>query len=152
MLTSKQAKEAIRKAARPALQPTLAAARSYAPRKTGRLKRSIKIRAISRSRTRVGARVTTAKGDNQFKGKTFYAGFQEWGWKTGRRTSNRDLGADKNKRRTSSQRAEAASRNDARKRKTGLGFLKKAARSTRIAALDLYQQGILQYIRNVAKG
>jgi hypothetical protein len=64
-----------------------------------------------------------------FKGRTFYAAFQEYGWKTGKRASNQDLGVKKNKRRTSAQREEIASMNRARKSVRGQRYLYKATHS-----------------------
>ncbi|XZE36547.1 HK97-gp10 family putative phage morphogenesis protein [Pirellulaceae bacterium SH501] len=177
-LTSKQAKEAIRKAARPALQPTLAAARANAPKRSGRLQRSIKIRAIKRSRSRVGARVTTAKSDNQFSGRTFYAAFQEWGWKTGsrrgelnavsRRIANqlrresraakglKKRGSDFRARQENYFASEGARR--AARQKIAIRrqipakeFLRRAARSTKSQALKLYSDSIRSYIRSIAR-
>jgi len=43
----------------------------------GRLKKSIKVRAMKRKRGRVGFRVTTGAGE--FKGDTFYGGMVEYG-------------------------------------------------------------------------
>lgn len=167
-LTSKQAKEAIRKSARPALAPTLAAAKANAPKKSGRLQRSIKIRAIKRSRSRVGARVTTAKTDNQFSGRTFYAAFQEWGWKTGKRKSKVAAaesaafaaGADaasirakrkKDRRRTASSLGEKIKPPAVRRQIAAKEYLRRAARSTRSQALKLYSDGIRAYIRSIAR-
>lgn len=150
-LTSSQAKAAIRKAARPALKPTLAAARANVARRTGRLARSIKIRALGRSRNRVGMRVTTSSSDNAFSGKTFYGAFQEWGWKTGARKSRVSSVA---KRTTIQAKAEARRsakvRPQIRRQIAGSGALKKAARSTRSQALRLYMAGIQEYIRSIA--
>ena len=77
-LSGKDAKAAIRKGSRKALKPVLADARQLAPVRTGALRRSIKVRAIKRSRTRVGSRVTTGKAT--FTGPTFYGGFVEYGY------------------------------------------------------------------------
>jgi HK97 gp10 family phage protein len=76
----KDSKKAVRKASRPALKPVLQESRELAPVRTGALKKSIKIRALKRSRVWTGSRVTTAlgKGQNQF-----YGGFQEYGTKRG---------------------------------------------------------------------
>ena len=168
-LTSAQSKAAIRKAARPALMPTLAAAKANAPKLSGRLQRSIKIRAIKRSRSRVGARVTTAKSDNQFSGRTFYAALQEWGWKTGRRrsqvaareaamfSSGIDSATIRGKRKRDRRRT-ANSLGERRLRPTGARrqipakeYLRRAARSTRRQALRLYSDGIRVYIRSIAR-
>ncbi len=176
-LTSAQAKAAIRKAARPALKPTLTAARANAPVKSGALKRSIKIRSIARSRTRVGARVTTAASDNQFSGKTFYGAFLEWGWKTGARKRThaaiarrfeRQLRAESRAAKALSKRgSEFRARQEAyfkregayraskekastRRQVAAKEYLRRAARSTRSQALKLYADGILAYIRSIA--
>lgn len=137
-LTNKQANEAIRKAARPALQPTLAAAKSMAPKRSGALSSSIKIRAIRRSRTRVGMRVTTAKSDSQFSGKTFYGGFIIWGRRIGKRTRRIKLA---NRKDSYDSRGKVAANN----------FLKRAADRTRSTALRLYADGIIAYYRSVTK-
>ena len=82
-LSGKDGKKAIRKATRPALKVVQAEAKALAPRATGALARAIRVRALPRSRRRVGARVTIGAGE--FTGETFYGGFQEWGWKAGGR-------------------------------------------------------------------
>lgn len=151
-LTNAQSREAIRKAARPALKPCLQTARRVAPKGKGALRRSIKIRAITRSRTRIGARVTTSASDNLYSGKTFYGGFQEWGWRSGKRTANKDLGITEGKRRTTAQKAIAQSRNKARKKIPGLRFLKRSADSTREECMHIYQTSIKEYIEKTAKG
>ena len=165
-LTSKQAKEAIRKAARPALKPTLAAAKSNAPKRSGRLQRSIKIRSISRTRLGVGMRVTTSKYANQFSGRTFYGAFQEWGWKTGKRQSKVAAaesaafaaGVDaasiranrkKDRRRTAASLGERLRPSPVRRSIPGKEFLKRAARSTKDEALRIYYLEIRNYIRSV---
>lgn len=58
-LTSTKAKRAVRKACREALRPIQKATRADAPRgATGKLSRAAKLRALKRSRKRIGARVT----------------------------------------------------------------------------------------------
>jgi len=84
-LATNLGKKIVRKAARPAMKPIHAAAKANAPRRTGLLQKSIKIRAQARSRKWFGVRVTIGKGD--YKGKTFYGAFQEYGWKTGKKGS-----------------------------------------------------------------
>lgn len=175
-LTSKQAKEAIRKAARPALQPTLQMARALCPVKSGKLRRSLKIRAIRRTRTGVGMRVATY--GSSFAGKTFYGGFIEWGWKTGTRSKeagaiarketrrlrrvSRDAGALSKKGTQFRDRQEAffiregdrvagSRKTQSRRQIPGMRFLKRAAQRTRNQALQLYAEGILDYIRLTLK-
>jgi HK97 gp10 family phage protein len=132
-LTSKQAKEAIRKAARPALQGTLAAARSLAPKRTGRMAKNIKIRAITRSRSRVGMRVTLSK-QGDYSGKAFYGAFINYGRKTGSR-------------RQSSLRRQPKERRQIE----GTRFLNKAAEQTRASAVRIYRDNIRTYILSVTK-
>ena len=129
VLTSKQAKEAIRKAARPALQGTLSLARSLAPKDTGRMARSIKIRAISRSRSRVGMRVTLSKSGD-YSGKAFYGAFQNYGWKTG-------------------SRSQTTGRTTTRRKVEGSKFMNRAAEQTRTSAIRIYHDRIISYIRSV---
>jgi HK97 gp10 family phage protein len=52
-------KRVLRQASRKALRPVAAAAKRNAPKDTGRLSRSLKIRAIKRSRRFFGSRITT---------------------------------------------------------------------------------------------
>jgi HK97 gp10 family phage protein len=59
--------------------------RQDAPDVTGQTKAAIKVRAGKRSRTKISMMVTLGKGF--FQGSTFYAGFVNWGWLTGRRGS-----------------------------------------------------------------
>lgn len=82
-LTSKQQKKAFRDAARPAIKPVMTESRSNAKANsdTGRLAKSIKVRSLPRSRSRIGVRVTTRADDF---GRQFYASFQEYGWKAGK--------------------------------------------------------------------
>ncbi len=177
-LTTAQSKAAIRSAARPALKPTLDAARALCPAGKGKLRRSIKIRAIRRSRTRVGMRLTTSKSDNAFTGKTFYGGFLEWGWKTGTRSKeagaiarrvartlrgeSRAAGALGKKGSDFRVRQEAyfsrlgdlkasSTKRQSRRQIAGVHFMKRAANRTRSAALQIYARGIVAYIRTITK-
>lgn len=119
-LAGPQAKKVIRTAARKALKPVAAAARTLAPRDTGALAKAVKIRALKRSRSRTGARVTIGAGE--FIGKTFYGGFQEWGWttKSGRKVA-------------------------------GLRFLREAADTQKSNALMIYRNEIRQEITKLAR-
>lgn len=81
----------IREAARESIKPLLPLAQLAAPRRSGALERSMAVRAVVRSRKRIGARITNRQG-NLFKGREFYGGFQEWGWKTGKRKGRRGRG------------------------------------------------------------
>src|SRR5581483_10818933 len=65
---------AIRKGSRLGAKVVLSAAKALAPVKTGTLKRGLKVRAMKRSRKRIGAEV-------QFKTDPFYGGFVEYGHK-----------------------------------------------------------------------
>ncbi len=61
-----------------------AAAKRLAPRDTGALERSIKVRS---GRARHGVSVVVGVGQKWFTGDQFYGAFQEFGWKTGKRKS-----------------------------------------------------------------
>lgn len=84
-LSKKDSRAVVRKAARKAAKPVMQQARANAPVKTGALKKSIKVRAIKRSRTRIGVRISTTGLESVFQGKQFYGAFQEYGWKPGGR-------------------------------------------------------------------
>lgn len=150
-LKGAQAKAAIRKASRTALRPIADAVKARAPRRTGALSRSVKVRALPRSRVRIGSRVTTSGTDRQFKGRTFYGGFQEYGWRAGRRVRNVDLGAAKGVRRTKSQAAEAERRNNARKQIHGTEFMKLAANDKKQTALSIYRSETVKWINELSK-
>lgn len=89
-LTNAEARKAVQGATRESAKIIAAQVKSNAPVKSGSLRRSIKVRAIRRSRKRIGMRITTWSGDNLYQGKQFYAAFQEFGWKTGSRRNTRD--------------------------------------------------------------
>lgn len=77
-------KQILRSATRQAAKPVMELARAWAPHETGALERSIKVRALKRSRKNkdtVGARVVTSESDNLFQGDQFYGAFQEFGTK-----------------------------------------------------------------------
>lgn len=78
-LDKKASKKVIRSAMRSAAKPILAQAKANAPVKTGLAKKSLKIRALPRSRNRIGVAVQTKDGD--FKGEAFYVSFYEYGSK-----------------------------------------------------------------------
>ncbi len=78
-LPKKVAVPAIRKGTRAGAKVILPTARNNAPRLSGKLRKSIKVRAIKRSRQFIGARVTTSASGNLFTGETYYGGFHEYG-------------------------------------------------------------------------
>lgn len=80
-------KPVMRKAMRAGGKVILPAVKANAPEISGRLKRGIRLRAAKRSRRYVGITVTSSKGF--FKGDDFYTAFQEFGWKTGKRGTNK---------------------------------------------------------------
>ena len=144
-------KVAVRKASREALKPVADQVRATAPKRTGRLARSTKVRALTRSRSRIGSRVSVSGSGNSFKGKGFYGAFQEYGWKAGRRVRNADLGAARGAKRTTSQKAEATRRNSARKQIKGTEWMKKAAQAKRPMALGIYRAETVRWVRELSK-
>ena len=71
------AKKAFRKAMRPAMKPVAKSASEAAPKDTGALAQSIKVRAAKRSTKFIGIDVQIGEGD--FKGDTWYGAAQEYG-------------------------------------------------------------------------
>lgn len=83
-LEKKVARKILSQSARVAMRPVLAAAKANAPKKTGALAKSVRMRALKRNRKgRYGVRVMTSK--EWFKGDEYYGAFQEFGWKAGKR-------------------------------------------------------------------
>ena len=147
--TKSEYKSAVQMGAKNALKPAQQTAKSIAPKDTGKLRRAIRIRVLKRSRKRVGARVTIGSHESMFKGKTFYAAFQEYGWKTGKRASNQDLGVAKRKRRTAAQREEVARMNASRKTIRGRRYMKKSIESTREIVMHNFKTEIRLGIKKV---
>lgn len=81
------AKKVVRQAVRPAAKLIQDAAKANVAVDTGKLKRSLKVRSLKRSRNRIGVQVSTNSTDNLFKGNTFYGGFLEYGHRLGKRTN-----------------------------------------------------------------
>lgn len=78
-LPQKLVKGALRKALRAGANVVLRGAKFRAPRKSGLLVKSMKVRAFKRTRKNVvGFTVGTSAGD--YKGSDFYGAFQEYGW------------------------------------------------------------------------
>lgn len=86
-LEPKIRKQVLNKAAKTAMRPVLTAARNNAPKKTGALRKAIRLRALKRNRRgNVGARV--ACSDQWFVGDMFYGAFQEFGYHIGKRENS----------------------------------------------------------------
>jgi hypothetical protein len=131
-LSGPEAKKAIRQAARYALRPVLAAAKRLAPSRTGALRGGIRLMALKRSRSRIGARVTSGGRTNRgtatdYTGAVFYGAFLEYGWTPGKRGGKRGS------------------------RVAGLHFMKQAADSTQPEAMQRYQEFLGQRIEELAK-
>ena len=78
-LPQKLVKGALRKSLRESAKIIQRGAKFRAPQKSGLLAKTIKVRAFKRTRKAVvGFTVGTAAGD--YRGQTFYGGFQEYGW------------------------------------------------------------------------
>lgn len=82
-LATRVRKKALTKALREGAKIVQGRARVGARKNSGILKASIKVRSAKMSRKKhiVGMMVITAASDPKFSGKTFYAGFREFGWK-----------------------------------------------------------------------
>jgi HK97 gp10 family phage protein len=80
-LEKKLAKQIIQKAIKKALPPTRDLAQQLAPRRSGALAGSIKIRAMKRSIKGFGQNVVIGKNISGARTAVFYGKFQEKGWK-----------------------------------------------------------------------
>lgn len=90
----KVGKKLHRKAARQAAKLVLASAKMHVPVQYGTLESSLKVKAVKRSRTRIGVEVATAEG--MFQGDSFYGGFVELGTKERFHKSGKSVGRIEN--------------------------------------------------------
>jgi HK97 gp10 family phage protein len=131
LLAGKDAKKVVRKSLRPALKPVLQEARGAAPTKSGQLKKNIKIKSIARSRTYIGARVTSglgkAKSGNENSGVAYYGSFLEYGTKPRTTKSGANRGKVK-----------------------PIRFMLRAAEKKREHALRIYRAGIAAGLKEIA--
>lgn len=63
----------------------VAPSKAATPVATGKLRKSVKVRAQKRSRSSIG--VVVGYSEKPFTGDTFYGAFLEWGWRLGKRPS-----------------------------------------------------------------
>ena len=82
-LPAKAEKKVWRQGLRAGAKVVQSAVKARSPRRSGRMASSVKVRAMKRSRNRIGILVQSGKGF--FKGDDFYAGFQELGFHIGSR-------------------------------------------------------------------
>lgn len=141
-LKSTKAKQAIRKASRAALRPIHADAKSNAPKNRGDLRKGIKLRALKRSRSRIGAQVTSSVA---------HGAPQEYGWKAGRRTRNSDIGLARGQRRDSTAKAAATKRDGSRRTIAGKKFMERAAKSKQSKALAIYRRETAHWVRQLSE-
>lgn len=128
-LTGKDQKKVVRKATRKAIKPIQKQAKQNirSHRESGKLEKSIKVRAVKRTRRGIGVRVTTGRAGNDFDGETFYGAFVEYGHKTGARGSSgrRDVKA--------------------------LRFMANAAKTERRRVIKIYREEIRAGIKQLTK-
>jgi len=92
------AKKVITKAARTAMKPVMKAARDNAPKKTGAMRKAIKLYSLKKNRRgEIGIMVALGDKKKWYTGDQFYGAFQEFGWKVGRRLTRRSIRPDTRK-------------------------------------------------------
>jgi len=85
-LPAKVQNQILTRALRAGAKDVLPTAKQLAPKDTGTLRKSLKVRVLRATRKGVKKLdVTTNKSNNLYTGKTFYGAFQEFGWKSGKR-------------------------------------------------------------------
>lgn len=83
-LPDRVAKKVIRQAMRASMRPVKAAVVANAPVESGATKRAVKLRAAkSRKKGKIAIEVRIGAGD--YQGDQYYAAFQEYGWRPGKR-------------------------------------------------------------------
>ena len=139
MLTGMPAKirnKILRRELRNAAKKLKPPARSATPVASGKLRRSVKVRAAKRSRKGIG--VLVGYNDKPYSGDTFYGAFLEWGYRWGKRKSAKTVLRESRRRRrlTDAQRAQVKAENDTRKKIPGKYMLTKVADANGPAVLD----------------
>lgn len=107
---------------------------------------------MQRSRVRIGSKASLTGQASSFAGKAFYGGFQEWGWRAGRRVRNADLGLKRGAKRTPMMAAIARNMNNARKQIPGKHWMHAVVKQTKDECLTIYKSEIIKFVRSVAKG
>jgi HK97 gp10 family phage protein len=128
-IRNKILRQELRKGAKTLVPPS----KSATPVETGKLRRSVKVRAVKRSRKSVG--VLVGYNDKAYAGDTFYGSFLEWGWRQGKRPS----------------RAIRGKAGDTRKEIPGRRMLGKVAEAKGPALLDSVIKQIAQRIEAEAR-
>jgi HK97 gp10 family phage protein len=146
-------KKALTKAARMAMRPLLQAAKANAPKASGALRKSIKMRAMKRNRRGVVG-VYVATGEKFFKGDQFYGGFQEFGWKTGPRRPSKEGSKFIEPGRPGALRINQESLKRYRNRRQVLGrhFIERAYTQGREGASDTFVTELGNQLDYIAKG
>ena len=91
-IRNKILRQEMRREAKTLVAPSKAAT----PVKTGKLRKSVKVRAQKRSRKGIG--VFVGYSDKPFVGDMFYGAFLEWGWRIGKRPNKKIAGTSADKR------------------------------------------------------
>lgn len=115
------------------------AAVADAPRKTGLLAKSIKVRAAKRSRKRTGPAVLVTTG----QGDSYYAFFEEYGWHVGKRSATLRRAYKINKRK--------AFAGDKRRMIEGKHFMQRAFDSTKDQAAAVIERQLAAGIEQALK-
>jgi HK97 gp10 family phage protein len=87
-IRNKILREEMRKAAKTLVAPAKAAT----PVLSGKLRKSVKVRAAKKLKQSIG--VTIGYSEKPFTGDTFYGAFLEWGWRIGKRPSRAKRATD----------------------------------------------------------
>ncbi len=149
-LTPALEKKALRTALRESSKPILSAAKARAPRDTGALKKSLRIKAFKRTRKgKVGFSIGTSSLGSAYQGKQFYGAFQEYGWHTGKRTN--EIRRSQSAARRGSTTAKQALLGDSRKFIEGRKYMRQAYTSQKQATLTLMRQRIFEAIDRTVK-
>lgn len=108
-----------------------AKATALAPAKTGALRRAIKVSSLKAKPGNAKVRIQVGKG--AYKGDEYYAAFQEWGWKQGKRPRG----------------GKTARANDTRKEIPGRHYMENAVVQAGEAAISKINEMVLDGIDKV---
>jgi len=132
----------IRKAARNAMRPMHGQSKANAPKgATGKLRRSIKLRAIRPRGGRIG--ITISSNEKWFMGPEYYAAFQEFGW---------HIGARESWMRSRGKWSGIGSDRDQRRWIEGMHYMEDAYKSGGDRALRMFMDEVMLGIKRAASG
>lgn len=143
----KDGKKLLRKATRDVAKFMRRPIKANLQRKSGTSQRATRVRALKRSRRRVGSQV--ANDEKWYQGEDYYFAFQEFGWNIGKRSAS-EARQQRVTRRAGRQTGDVL-KSGSRRFKEGTHRFEKAAKAKESAATQLLQSKIAAIVFRIAR-